>query len=154
SLPNDIFWANARSVAAVTAGVFVVGVVFYLLLLQDRIRGLRQWLFLLGLAGTVLCYSVVLLALAPFLVNALIEYLGGRNYTPPQFSPAFQVTLFYAVTLGGAFAIFSASNGFVAGLFSLSWRRIWALARLTAFEVLRNRILWAYAGIALLFLFA
>lgn len=36
----------------------------------------------------------------------------------------------------------------------LRWRRIWALARLSIKEAIRSRVLWAFSGVLLIFLFA
>jgi hypothetical protein len=90
-------------------------------------------------------------------------FLGGGAAVPAQ--PIIEsrpFTLFkwvipdwhrWCFTLGGFGAFVAVFVPFVAHLADLRWRRIWALALLTVKEVIRRRILWVFAALALVFLF-
>src|SRR5262245_43121481 len=52
------------------------------------------------------------------------------------------------------FALGAVVVPFCAGLTKLSWRRIWALARLSFKEAIRRRVLWVFTALLIVFLFA
>jgi hypothetical protein len=55
---------------------------------------------------------------------------------------------------GGAFALLAVSLPVLLGLGRLSGRRIWAMARLTMKETIRQRVLWVFTALLLVVLFA
>jgi hypothetical protein len=105
------------------------------------------WLF----AAVVYAFRVLLLgnrdALAPVqpVIDARPLVLFNRVVAPDWHR--------FSFTIGGFGALVAVLLPFVAHLADLSWRRIWALARLTVKEVVRRRILWVFAALALVFLF-
>lgn len=64
-------------------------------------------------------------------------------------------TRIYIILLlaGGAIAMVTAMIPFIAGLFRLRWRRIWAITVLTFKEGIRRRILYVFSFLLLLLLF-
>jgi ABC-type transport system involved in multi-copper enzyme maturation permease subunit len=56
-------------------------------------------------------------------------------------------------SIGGFAALVAVLLPLLTHLTELSWRRIWALSRLTVKEVIRRRVLWVFAALALVFLF-
>jgi hypothetical protein len=147
---NDFFW----QIVALGAGLGFLGVLFYALLREVSIAGLAQWLFVVGLGGIVLFYGLFFTSLAPYWFRFLSAAVHSTVYALPQFSDRFRSLQTLCLTVGGVFALLTVALWFVPPLAALRWRRIWALTRLTCIEVIRNRITWAFAFVALLFLFA
>lgn len=58
-----------------------------------------------------------------------------------------------ALTVGGVAALVAAGLPFLIGLSTLRFRRIWALAKLSFKEAVRNRVLYGFSAILLVFLF-
>lgn len=75
---------------------------------------------------------------------------GPNPYTPPDFRTD---TLSLLMTFGGLFAILGIAQPFVRDLFSLRWRRIWALSLLSFKEAVRKRVVWVFLAFLLVFLF-
>jgi hypothetical protein len=136
-LLRDLFWAAV--VFSACAYFPYVAVVFFKWLL---------WLF--GAVGYA--FRVLLLgdrdAVAP--IQPVIEsrplVLFGRVVAPDWHR--------FCFTLGGLGALVAVLLPFLAHLTELSWRRIWALARLTVKEVVRRRVFWVFGALAIVFLFA
>ncbi|MER3415212.1 MAG: hypothetical protein C4297_03240 [Gemmataceae bacterium] len=98
-------------------------------------RSFWLWLFLtaIGFAGAALAY-----ALARFLDRV----------------DAWHRTLWPLFAFGSVGAILAVSWEFVIELASLSWRRIWALARFSILEAIRRKALWSFVVLLVVFLFA
>jgi ABC-type transport system involved in multi-copper enzyme maturation permease subunit len=81
-----------------------------------------------------------------FFVLLLVQGTASGRYT------ALQQTL---LTAAGAIALTTAALPPLAALaFRLRWRRTWALARVTVKEAVRGRVLYVFALMAIIFLFA
>ena len=146
---GDVVW----SLLALGSSMGLIGVLFVNLLREAKVEGLRGWLFVLGLGGAVCFYGMFLLALAPFYFHNVKAFWEGQQYNP-ELSESFQRSMLVCQILGGAFGLFGAGIDFVLDLVLMRWRRIWAITLLTCNEVRRNRVLWAYLGLAVVFLFA
>jgi len=59
----------------------------------------------------------------------------------------------WALAIAGLLAICGFAEPFVRDLFRLRWRRIGALAKLSFKEAIRNRVVWAFLAVLLIFLF-
>jgi ABC-type transport system involved in multi-copper enzyme maturation permease subunit len=59
----------------------------------------------------------------------------------------------WLLTAGGAFALIGFTLPFVADLFRLRFRRIWAIAKLSFLEAVRRKVLWVFLAFLLIFLF-
>lgn len=72
------------------------------------------------------------------------------KYVPPSFSPQPLPLLLMA---GGLCALLGIGQPFLASLFRLRSRRLWALTRLAFKESIRNRLVWAFVVFLIPFLF-
>lgn len=111
---------------------------------------------LLFLSFVLACVAYLCLGVlwAPSFVANLGTFFSGdstRYYSIPPSAVRWE-RLF--LTIGGAAALIAVGIPFVLNLPALRFRRIWAIALLTIKEVIRRRILWVFALLALLFLFA
>ena len=70
-----------------------------------------------------------------------------------QATPLPSRILAIALTVGGAGGLVAAGLPFAVGLSSLRFRRIWALTKLTFKEAIRNRVLYGFSALLLVFLF-
>jgi hypothetical protein len=120
-------------------------------------------LFLLAVGLAVVAYApyvaVILFRWLLWLFSALgytfrVLLLGDRDAVAPA-QPVIETRPWhrYSFTLGGFGALVAVLLPFALGLADLRWRRVWAMARLTVKEVVRRRILWVFAALALVFLF-
>jgi len=104
---------------------------------EDR-EGVPRWQKALFLGATVLA---VLFYLASYV--AMLAPSGPRSFP--------WAGLF--LTLAGFCAVFAVGMPFLGNLFSLRWRRIFALAKLSFKEAVRRRVLYVFGFLLLLFMF-
>jgi len=109
----------------------------------------RCFAFFTGLS--FLSYFVLALTCIPMLLAALSPEEAEAGYLPSSRLRAIQVNL---LTLASLLALAAILLPFVANLLTLSGRRIWAIARLSFQEALRRRVLYVFAALLLVFLFA
>jgi hypothetical protein len=118
----------------------------------DTPRTTQNRLFTLALLGAAVSYAAFLF----FLLH------DGTVQVPVEAGPggkAILVTAFRAnqlncLTIGGAFAIAAALIPLLFNLNRLRGRRIWAIAKLSIKETIRQRVLWVFSFLLLLVLFA
>lgn len=140
------------------------GLLIFVVLLQFRLLGPRKddgpaWqgiVFRIGLLGALVCYGPALIVMLFDLWNATAPLVG---LTPAGPSAEARIEGLrrlrgYSLTYGGAFALLTAGLPFLINLGSLRIRRIWALSKLSFKEAIRRRILYAFTGLMVLFLFA
>lgn len=152
-----------------TGGAAAVGLVIFVILwecglFRKATAGAPGWLgslFRLGLAVMVLAYLPSFLVLLYDLWVAFANWSAGTKIAfnaPGQSmqermewlrSRAYQPSL----TIGGIVALLTAGLPFFRNLAALRTRRIWALAKLSFKEALRKRVLYAFTGLLLVFLF-
>jgi hypothetical protein len=115
--------------------------------IPDRLRTL----FLLCTGVAAVSYLVFLGAWVPDLLRAL-----SSGSDEPLTAPSRTLVRVrsVALTVGGVAAVLAVLLPFLADLPTMRMRRIWALTRLSFKESIRRRILWAFAALALVFLFA
>jgi ABC-type transport system involved in multi-copper enzyme maturation permease subunit len=118
-----------------------------------RLAGVLRLLFVVGIVLSFLCYAVIALIQAPQALSWLYAQAAGETFVPRPPTPSLIRILETALTLGGAFALFSVLLPFAVGMMQTRFRRIWAIARLTFLEMVRRRIFWVFAALALVFLF-
>lgn len=109
---------------------------------RARIAPWQKGLFLLCIVVSILGY---LYAGGVLILTSLPRFRG-------EFDKYFR---FYMIGLatGGVGALAAAAMPFLLGLSTLRFRRIWALAKLSFKEAVRNRVLYGFSGILLVFLF-
>jgi hypothetical protein len=103
-----------------------------------------------------LAYAVFFLSWGPDLLAAMSSEEGGAAGPPTQTSKFMNFVLgarFISLTVGGAASLIAILLPFCKGLAAMRFGRVWALTRLSFKESIRRRILWAFAGLALVFLF-
>jgi len=110
---------------------------------RARIASWQKRLFLASIAVSLLAYLVAGIAWS-------IQYLPKLQ--AEQAKKAF-LAYWYSLTLGGACALAAAGLPFSVGLSSLRFRRIWALAKLSFKEAIRNRVLYGFSAMLLVLLF-
>jgi hypothetical protein len=114
--------------------------------------GWQRGLFRLALLGIVVGYGLLLVIQAPIFLAWAMGALEGENRTAVPLGSADLPR--YGYLIGGISAILAVTLPFFADLTRLRWRRVWALARLSFKEAIRRRVLWAFSGLLLVFLFA
>jgi hypothetical protein len=135
-------------------GFAAAGLVLWLLLGLPRWRAVdrarvpawKSTLFLIAAAGAGVAYLLYFL-LFPFAATAEAADAETRAST-------LSLVQGLLLTAGGACALFAVGLPFACNVASMRWRRIWALAKLSFKEALCRRILWAFSGLLLVFLFA
>jgi hypothetical protein len=141
------------------AGAFAaVAVLLWLLLGYTRLRAvdkarIPRWqstVFRACVVAAALAYTVLFFTWIPHLLWAL----GETTEEPPSPSQMVLRGRFWCLTLGGAASLVAILLPFLVNLPLLRLGRIWALTRLSFKESIRRRILWAFAALALVFLFA
>ncbi len=149
--------------AQVFGGVAAVALVVWLILrergvVRKNAFDVPDWLAMLFRVGLL----VTLVAYGPVLVTLLYDLWVGvaamAKLNPPGSSMEARVQRIrgwrdLSLTCGGAFALLTICLPFLHNLASQRWRRIWALARLSFKEAIRRRVLYAFAGMLLVFLF-
>lgn len=108
---------------------------------EDRAR-IVPWqkkLFVTSVALSLLAYGVALAAALIGLIPRFTERVGKIQSL--------------GLTIGGAGAIVAAGLPFALSLSSLRFRRIWAMARLSFKEAIRNRVLYGFSAMLLVLLF-
>jgi ABC-type transport system involved in multi-copper enzyme maturation permease subunit len=143
-VPNELVaWIQSAG------GWAAFGVLFWVLFgytrmrVEDRAR-IPSWqkgVFLLCIAISLLGYLSA--GGAALLANVLKKGEYAKYYK------------YYLISLmvGGAGALAAAGIPFLIGLTTLRFRRIWALAKLSFKEAVRNRVLYGFSAILLVFLF-
>lgn len=106
---------------------------------RERIPPLRKSLFVLAVVVTALGYVMAGISFA------VLQMTAGSPTADKLFS--------LGVTIGGAAALFAVGLPCFANLAALRFRRIWALAKLSFKEAIRNRVLYAFSFVLLIFLF-
>src|SRR4051794_30265294 len=130
-----VLWLQAAG------GFAALGLLLWLLLGLPRMRQ-EERKAIPGWESTLFVITVVLAVLG-YAVYAVAALAGARGAFP-----------YLALTIAGACALFAVAMPFVLGLFRLRFRRIYALAKLSFKEAIRRRVLYAFSGILLVFLFA
>jgi ABC-type transport system involved in multi-copper enzyme maturation permease subunit len=126
--------------------VAAVGLLAYsvALIIQRSASGGKAWGKTAPLILTISLVEVVLYTAFGLLL--LIQGIGPTGYNAVQG---------IIVTLAGAIALVTAAVPPLINLFGrVRWRRVGALARLSIKEAVRGRVLWVFAFMALIFLFA
>jgi ABC-type transport system involved in multi-copper enzyme maturation permease subunit len=128
-------------------GWAAIGVLAWLLFGYTRMRDVdrariipwHSWLFrasvLVAIVGYLIAGASLLLAQFPKITFSLATYQS------------------YGFTIGGAGALIAAGLPFATRFSSLRFRRIWALALLSFKEAIRNRVLYGFSALLLVFLF-
>src|SRR5262245_42284165 len=137
-------------------GFAAAGLAIFVVVTLIQRRGVTGWtrsnlyrvVFLLALLGAAVSYILLGLLQVPNLLRSAGSASGA---SPSAFWATLQNVL---LTTGGAFALLGIGVPFLDGLLRLRPRRIWALAKLSFKEALRRRVLWAFAALLLVFLFA
>jgi ABC-type transport system involved in multi-copper enzyme maturation permease subunit len=91
-------------------------------------------------------------------VLSLLAYLVAGGAWLTQWLPKIKVevailTYAWGLTIGGLAALVAAGLPFAVGLASIRFRRIWALAKLSFKEAIRNRVLYGFSALLLVLLF-
>jgi ABC-type transport system involved in multi-copper enzyme maturation permease subunit len=130
---------DAGMVAALGLVAYSLGLV-----IQQRLPGRKSWSGISSLIIFITLADVVLYAL--FGILLLAQGLGPTGYSSAQKQ---------ALTVAGAIALITVSIPPVLNLVQrVRWQRVAALARLSIKEAVRGRVLWVFAVMALVFLFA
>src|SRR5438132_5277860 len=111
---------------------------------------LFRWLVL----GMFVGYVVWGVLMAPMALSALVGAIEGETRLSPPL--ASETVRRFFVDFASACAVLAVALPLLADLFSLhwSWRRIWALTRLSFKEAVRRKVLWVFAAFLLIVLFA
>ncbi len=107
---------------------------------RARIAPWQKWVFMGGLVLAVLGYVVAGIAAIAIHVPK----------TPPVTALIVQ---WYGMTAGGLGGLVAACLPFALGISALRFRRIWALAKLSFKEAIRNRVLYGFSAMLLVLLF-
>lgn len=139
--------AQLVSWVQIAGGWAAFGVFVWLLVGYPRMRAedrahIAPWKRYLFLAAITTALVGYLVGGAAFLVSLLAKNIAA---------PAKMRTL--ALTVAGAGALITAALPFLAGFSSLRFRRIWALTKLSFKEAIRNRALYGFSALLLVFLF-
>jgi hypothetical protein len=111
----------------------------------------QRLLLRLGIIGMVVGYGAFAALKLPELLGKLVASAEGQPVAATSFgSPAWPS---FALTFGGACALFVLALPFLSDLPLWRGRRIWALARLSFKEAIRRRVLWVFSALLLVFLF-
>jgi hypothetical protein len=119
----------------------------------QTLAALLRRLFFAGVIAAAVVYGILGLIQLPAGLSQAWAFLAGTSYTPPRSTERLAWLLPPGLIAGGSAALFAALLPFTVSLFSLRWRRIWAIARLTFKEVVRRRVLWVFLLLGLVFLF-
>lgn len=152
--PNQlVVWA--RDVGLIATIALVIYSISFLLEKRPS-RGQKRtwtfWLVLLATCATFLCYGLffVLLQQQGLIPEELVSEETGKTYK--VFTTSKEQNLSLAV--GGFCALFAVILPMLVAVAGrLAWRRIWAIARLSIKESIRNRTVWVFGLMGLVFLF-
>ena len=148
-----------QSVGGVAAMGLVIWVILWTFgLFRKATADVPPWmtvLFRLGLAAMVLVYLPGVAVLVYDAWSAFNTWNGGGS---PSASLENRIKALrqyreMSLTAGGALALLAAGLPFFRSLTDLRFRRIWALAKLSFKEAVRRRVLYAFSGILLIYLF-
>jgi ABC-type transport system involved in multi-copper enzyme maturation permease subunit len=148
-----------QSVGGVAAfGLFIWVILWQLGVFRKATADVPPWMriaFRLGLAAMVLVYVPGILVLLFDGWTAFNTWSGGAA---PSSALENRVKFFrqyrdISLAAGGALALLTAGLPFFRNLADLRWRRIWALSKLSFKEAIRRRVLYAFAGLLLIYLF-
>jgi hypothetical protein len=144
-------------------GVAAIGLIVWVILWECGLfrratAGVPRWmsvLFRVGLLATVLAYIPAILALAYELWVAFTTWSGGEAPSTAIAARGEALKRYQnlSLTLGGALALFTAGLPFLSNVARLRWRRVLALAKLSFKEAVRRRVLYAFSGLLLIYLF-
>jgi hypothetical protein len=112
---------------------------------------LSNRLFAAAYAGCVIAYGLFFVLL--FTQGTLLEQVRtsyGKTFESWKLTEAEGTCL----TAGGICALIAVLIPVIAGLSRVRGRRIWAIAKLSIKETIRQRVLWVFAFMVLVFLFA
>jgi hypothetical protein len=134
------------------AAVGIVGWLLFIWLSGRKVPPMsaaRQTLLRLTVLCMVVGYGLWAVLRAPILLQSLT---GGGASASSATSTRLQS---YALLVGGISALVTICLPFILDFaFHWRWRRIWALARLSFKEAIRNRILWGFSAFFVVLLFA
>lgn len=119
----------------------------------DKFPSWASLLFVLALGVSMVAYLILAVLKLPEILHALATVFGDEPQTSPGTTRPGTDALF--LTIGGAAALLAVTLPLLVDLLQLrlSWRRIWALARLSFKEAVRRKVLWAFSALLLVFLF-
>jgi ABC-type transport system involved in multi-copper enzyme maturation permease subunit len=164
-----VLWT--QKVGAVAAVALIIWIILWECgLFRKSTTDVPPWqklLFRLGLLATALIYIPSVVALIFDVWDAITVASGAngpsqaiRDRVNSLRSPSLTIfgiptsTYDISLTLGGLVALLTAGLPFFRNVAELRWRRIWALTKLSFKEALRRRVLYAFAGLLLIFLFS
>jgi ABC-type transport system involved in multi-copper enzyme maturation permease subunit len=137
----------------ITALAVVIGSLFYLLERRpSEKRGFSPvaWAFIICVILSGVAYAAFFILLSAQSVTLEDITVEGQKAKAIQFSREQSVSL----RIAGLFALLAAAVPMLVRLVGrLSWRRVWALTRLSIKEAIRGRVLWIFCVMALIFLF-
>ena len=159
-LSGSVLWLQAAG------GFAAMGLLLWLVFGLPRLRkqeldAIPNWfrvLFLGASAGAIIGYIGFFIAVISAGVNLPPVDDQGHPWTVATMKVAekrltpVKVDVWHA--FGGGCAILAVGLPFLLGLFRLRWRRIFALAKLSFKEAIRRRVLYAFSGLLIVFLFA
>jgi hypothetical protein len=132
----------------IAGGWAAFGVFIWLLAVYTRMRAedrariapWKKWVFLPSVAIALIAYVVTGISIIALYV--------------PKAPPAYAMLVqWFGWLIGGAAALVAACLPFVSGIAALRFRRIWALAKLSFKEAIRNRVLYGFSAMLLVLLF-
>jgi ABC-type transport system involved in multi-copper enzyme maturation permease subunit len=158
-LPGAIaFWT--QDVGAVSAVCLLIWVILWEFgVFRKLTMDVPDWMptvFRIGLVLTFLAYapSFPVMLYDTWLLIARTSGAAGPSAALQERMAYVKKYQDLSLTLGGAFAILTGCLPFLHNVFNERWRRIWALAKLSFKEAIRRRVLYAFSGILLIYLFA
>jgi ABC-type transport system involved in multi-copper enzyme maturation permease subunit len=143
-----VWLQDAGILAAIALAIWCLAYAFQKPAALSKHWSLEAGLFIVASCASAVFYVLFFLVL---LVQGTLPGTGERGAPRWSFTTVQQLFL----TLAGGCALFAATMPVVLDLVRrVRFRRVWALARLSLKEALRRKVLWVFALIALVFLFA
>jgi ABC-type transport system involved in multi-copper enzyme maturation permease subunit len=142
-VPAQLFYWTVIAGGWAACGVFLWLLGVYTRMRAEERARIAPWkrgIFLTSVGISLLAYVIAGLAW-------LTQFLPKIPERPAY------ITFYYALIVGGVAALVAACLPFLAGLTSLRFRRIWALAKLSFKEAIRNRVLYGFSAMLLVLLF-
>src|SRR6516162_1582870 len=118
--------------------------------------GWMPTVFRLGLLVMVLAYIPAILVIGYDLWQAFTTWSGGDSPAASIQAKAESIRRYrdMSLTAGGAIALIMISLPFLHNAVAWRGRRVWGLAKLSFKEAFRRRVLYAFSGLLLIFLFS